>query len=97
VTITNGNAGVGDWSGPGITNAVTGIFDPVLAGAGSHQIVFHYLEDGCDFFENTTINVYDQPDAFISTTDLIITCTSGSLFWMDQDLQGSAHLHVDNL
>ena len=79
VTITNGN-GVGDWSGPGITDAVNGIFNPVIAGAGAHQITFHYLEDGCDFLNSITINVYDPPGAFISNTDLIITCASGSLF-----------------
>lgn len=79
VIVTNGN-GVGDWSGPGITDAVNGIFNPVIAGAGAHQLTYHYLDDGCDFLEPITINVFDHPQAFISNTDLIITCASGSLF-----------------
>jgi len=79
VIVTNGN-GVGDWSGPGITDVVNGIFNPVLAGAGAHQITYHYLDDGCDFLNSITINVYDPPGAFINNTDLIITCATGSLF-----------------
>jgi gliding motility-associated-like protein len=35
-TVANPNA----YSGPGITNAGTGIFDPAIAGVGSHQIIF---------------------------------------------------------
>ncbi len=79
VTVTNGN-GAGDWSGPGVVDMVNGRFNPVVAGAGSHLITYHYLDDGCDFFETITINVYDVPDAFISNTDLVLTCTSGSIF-----------------
>lgn len=78
VTVTNGN-GSGDWSGTGVIDMVNGRFSPVVAGAGSHLITYHYSDDGCDFFETITINVYDIPDAFISNTDLTLTCTSGSI------------------
>jgi gliding motility-associated-like protein len=78
VSVTNG-AGSGTWAGPGITDPVNGIFDPVIAGAGSHQITFNYNDDGCDFIESITINVYDVPGAFISNTDLMITCLTGSI------------------
>jgi gliding motility-associated-like protein len=84
------NNGVGDWSGPGITNTVTGIFDPVLAGAGSHLITFHYLDDGCDFLQSLTINVADPPGAFISNTTLVLTCTSGNLFLDGSSSSGGA-------
>jgi gliding motility-associated-like protein len=79
VTVTNG-AGSGTWAGPGITDVINGIFNPVLAGAGSHLVTFNYTDDGCDFVESITINVYDVPDAFISNTDLMITCATGSIF-----------------
>jgi gliding motility-associated-like protein len=78
VTVTNG-AGSGSWSGPGITDPVNGIFDPVVAGAGAHQISYNYSDDGCNFIESITINVYDVPEAFISNVDLLITCTSGPI------------------
>jgi len=78
VIVVAGN-GTGDWSGTGITDPVNGKFDPVIAGAGSHVITYHYLDDGCDFFEPITINVFDPPDAFISNTNFVLTCTSGSL------------------
>ncbi len=84
VSVTNG-AGSGDWAGTGITNTTTGRFDPTIAGAGAHLITYNYNDDGCDFVESVTVNVYDVPDAFISNTDLIITCAAGSIF-----LDGSA-------
>lgn len=82
VDVQNGN-GVGDWSGPGITNTVTGIFDPNIAGSGAHPVTYHYLDDGCDFVESTTINVFDPPIAFISNTDLVLTCAGGNILFLD--------------
>ena len=79
VSVTNGN-GVGDWSGPGITDNINGIFSPLTAGSGSHLITYHYLDDGCDFFETVTVNVNQPPVAVISNTDLVITCATGSIF-----------------
>ncbi|MEO6130278.1 MAG: hypothetical protein ABIQ02_00415, partial [Saprospiraceae bacterium] len=78
-----GGAGVGDWSGPGITDAVNGIFDPVLAGAGAHVITYHYLDDGCNFNKSITINVFDPPSALISNTSFILTCAGGNMLLLD--------------
>ncbi len=83
VTITNGNGGVGSWSGPGITNANTGNFDPNVAGAGSHLVSYNYEEDQCDFVESITINVYDPPVAFISNSSLVLTCSGGNILTLD--------------
>ena len=84
VMITNGN-GSGVWMGMGVSDEVNGIFSPADAGAGAHLITYHYIDDGCDFFESTTINVHDIPGAIISNTDLMLTCNSAALF-----LDGSA-------
>jgi gliding motility-associated-like protein len=92
VTVNNGN-GVGDWSGPGITDNVNGIFSPVTAGTGSHLITYHYLDDGCDFFETVTINVNQPPTAVISNTDLVITCSTGSIFLDGASSSGTALLY----
>ncbi len=82
VVVMGGN-GVGDWSGPGIIDAVKGTFDPMAAGAGTHVITFHYLDDGCDFFEPLNINVFDPPVAFISNTSLVLTCAGGNILLLD--------------
>ncbi len=39
VTLTAVNAG-GIWAGTGITNTASGIFDPVVAGVGTHEITY---------------------------------------------------------
>ncbi len=92
VIVVGGN-GIGDWSGPGITDAVNGIFDPVIAGAGSHMITYHYLDDGCDFFESITINVFDPPDAFINNTSFVLTCVSGNLVLDGSGSSGGAIIY----
>lgn len=72
-------AGSGLWSGPGIVDQTNGIFDPVAAGPGAHSLVYRFSDDGCDFTSSITVNVYDVPEAFISNTDLTITCVSSTL------------------
>ncbi len=79
VSVVNGN-GTGGWSGTGVTDPVNGVFNPVTAGAGAHQISYNYTDDGCNFVNSITIRVYDQPEALISNTDLMITCLAGSIF-----------------
>jgi gliding motility-associated-like protein len=79
VDVQNGN-GVGDWSGPGIVDPVVGRFDPIVAGAGAHPITYHYEDDGCNFNNAITINVFDPPVAFISNIDFMITCAANSIF-----------------
>ncbi len=37
----------GQWSGPGITDPVNGIFDPVVAGGGTHTLTFAYGTGSC--------------------------------------------------
>ncbi len=82
VTVVGGS-GVGDWSGNGITDPVNGAFDPVIAGAGAQVITYHYLDDGCDFIESITINVYDPPAAFISNLSFVLTCAGGNVLLLD--------------
>jgi len=49
--------GTGVWSGPGISNTVTGIFDPVLAGPGVHTVRYTYTLNGCSGSDTTLITV----------------------------------------
>lgn len=91
VTITNGN-GSGSWTGNGITDAQQGIFNPVLAGAGSHLIEFIYMESGCTFVESITIDVFDPPVAVISNTSFTITCDDGELVLDGSTSQGGGGL-----
>lgn len=81
-TVTGGN-GSGSWSGPGITNATTGEFDPQVAGAGAHIVTYTYLDAGCSFIETLGIDVFDPPTAFISNTNLILTCGGGNQLLLD--------------
>ncbi|MBX7093073.1 MAG: hypothetical protein K1X56_00005, partial [Flavobacteriales bacterium] len=54
----------GTWSGTGITNATTGIFDPSIAGVGTHTIT--YTPTGCTNPATMNITVSAQLDATIT-------------------------------
>ncbi|MBK7129928.1 MAG: gliding motility-associated C-terminal domain-containing protein [Crocinitomicaceae bacterium] len=55
----------GTWSGPGITNAATGQFDPGVAGAGTHTITYT-ISGSCGGSSTTTIVVNPFESATIS-------------------------------
>ncbi|WP_223834279.1 putative Ig domain-containing protein [Spirosoma profusum] len=65
-TLVGAPAG-GTFSGPGISG---NIFNPVVAGVGSHTIT--YSKDGQSFFQTTVVNTV--PNAIISPASTTLTC-----------------------
>ncbi|RMF28900.1 MAG: hypothetical protein D6765_05285 [Bacteroidetes bacterium] len=61
--IGGSGSGQGQWSGPGIVDAQLGLFDPVLAGVGTHQVLYTYSEDNCSYAESLSIEVRPTPTA----------------------------------
>lgn len=61
----------GSWSGDGITDPATGMFDPAIAGPGGHQITFTTETDayGCFGMDTELVRVADVPRAEILTPD----------------------------
>ena len=53
----------GIWTGSGITNPVTGAFDPEVAGPGTHTITYTIPNGGCSDSDSIDIIVYASPDA----------------------------------
>ncbi len=58
--------GGGTWSGTGITNAATGTFNPVVAGAGDFLITYQIINGGCTSSDTETIHVDISVDATIT-------------------------------
>lgn len=50
----------GLWSGPGIRNAQTGLFDPAQAGPGTHTITYDLTAGGCTYQDTQRITVNTQ-------------------------------------
>jgi hypothetical protein len=66
-TVTGGaGGGTGQWTGPGITNATAGTFNPNTAGAGQHTITYTYSEGSCSQSATRVINVFATPTATFS-------------------------------
>lgn len=69
-----GDTGV--FTGTGITDAMTGTFDPATAGAGNWPITYTYTQPGCITVANVTINVFDIPDSDFTVSEDTICITN---------------------
>jgi gliding motility-associated-like protein len=58
----------GTWSGSGILNIASGLFDPVTAGQGTH-VIYYTIPGACGDIDSTVITVYEAPVLQISETD----------------------------
>jgi len=57
---TNGtNTGMDSWSGPGL---IGNLFDPAVAGAGEHLLIYSYTENACTLSDTTYIDVIPTLD-----------------------------------
>ncbi|MCD6366759.1 MAG: gliding motility-associated C-terminal domain-containing protein [Bacteroidales bacterium] len=86
-TLTASTSG-GTWSGTGITNATTGVFDPSVAGVGTHW-VYYTLSCGMDsvqieVIDCTPITVCDDG------TNLVASGGSGTISWNEQQTQSTS-------
>jgi hypothetical protein len=78
----------GIWTGPGVSE--TGLFNPLLAGIGTHFIGYSIGQPPCTASSNTTIEVLSAPEADITANDnaictgqtVVLTATGGgSYLW----------------
>ncbi len=63
-----GFTGTGVYSGPGVS--ATGLFDPAVAGVGTHTIRYTFnAANGCSHFREQTITVWPRPQAVLNVVD----------------------------
>jgi PKD repeat protein len=89
----------GNWSGNGITNSTTGLFDPAVAGPGSHIISFETLPDanGCVGVDTVELLVMDAPLAEFLTPDSAWCETDNNQSSGEIRISGSANSTFDLL
>lgn len=63
--------GIGAWSGLGITDTNTGVFDPIEAGIGTHVITYTYEVDNCTGMDTIHINLLPIPQASFNLIDSV--------------------------
>ncbi|HPX76374.1 MAG TPA: hypothetical protein PLW77_07325, partial [Bacteroidales bacterium] len=63
----------GTWSGTGVTT--DGTFNPASANTGTNEITYTITQDGCNGEGSIIINVFDNPDATI-TSDVPTMCSN---------------------
>lgn len=71
-----GATDVGWWSGNGIVNGASGIFDPQVAGVGQHLITFSLQEVNCIHSAETLIIIHPAPVADAGD-DFTFSCEDG--------------------
>ncbi len=79
----------GQWSGPGITDAYAGTFDPSVAGAGRHTVFYESI-DGC--FGEGAVEVVEYMEAALTSieplycyrdTNLVLGQPAGGILMVD--------------
>jgi hypothetical protein len=79
----------GTWSGPGITNATTGTFNPATAGPGTHTITYEVTDaNGCFGSATTIIKVNELPVISGSVTNVL--CPGDANGKIDVTVEGGA-------
>ena len=70
--ITGGTPLGGTWSGPGIINGNTGVFDPSTLSPGTYEIIYTILDDdsGCTASDQKPITVHELPVAAFELPDI---------------------------
>jgi len=74
----------GTWAGTGITNSLTGTFNPSVAGAGIHTI-FYTLPCGTDSILITVNSVDNYTISSIGATATVTNLTGANYQWIDCD------------
>jgi PKD repeat protein len=68
----------GTWTGPGVTNSSTGLFDPSLAGLGTHTIVYSFFDaNGCSNSDSLLVTVIN-PANVNAGNDTAVCINSGT-------------------
>ncbi len=75
------------WSGSGIIDTLTGLFDPVSAGPGNHPVSVTYVEGNCTFTAGLTVSVNNTPTASFAVADSVCAGT-GTVLSYTGTLQG---------
>ncbi|GEM_PF-2003377 len=100
------NIGGGNWSGPGIVNPNSGLFDPGIASSGSHTIVYNVSIQNCESSTSTTINIDDVPQVDLGNdlthciNDPLIlqveTSAANSIEWFDGSTSFALNVDLTN-
>lgn len=68
----------GTYSGVGVS---AGVFDPILAGAGTHEIYYTYSNNGCSGSDTASIMVNQQPAVVANANDTILCKGDTLVLW----------------
>lgn len=84
-----GNPSGGKFFGIGITDSITGIFDPQIAGIGTHEIVYIFSINNC--IDNDTQSVLvTSPENFMNINDTI--CYNGGTYQLSMATTNSVFI-----
>ncbi|MDZ4822851.1 MAG: gliding motility-associated C-terminal domain-containing protein [Flavobacteriales bacterium] len=75
----------GTWSGPGITDETSGVFDPAVAGVGTHTVSYE-ISGTCVGYDEVQITV--QPIPSLSISDPGTFCIDDEEYELDANING---------
>jgi gliding motility-associated-like protein len=86
------NSGNMTWTGNGIIDGVTGLFDPNVAGVGVHDITLGYEESNCFYFDVVTIQIFEIPTADFSVDNLICVNDNSTITYLGTGSSNASYI-----
>lgn len=85
-TLTSATAG-GTWTGNGITDTTNGVFDPAIAGAGTHEVIYTIAgscgdADTIDIVVNALPSITISSDTTITVGESVMLSVSGGATYL---------------
>lgn len=85
----------GVYSGTGIINANTGVFDPAVAGLGTHTITYTFMSGSCSGSDQVDIMVSESPSATLTFTNPDCGESNGTItFTYPTSVPGRSHIDL---
>ncbi|MFK7773241.1 MAG: gliding motility-associated C-terminal domain-containing protein [Saprospiraceae bacterium] len=90
------NSGNMTWTGNGIIDGATGLFDPNVAGVGVHDITLGYEESNCFYIDVVTIQIFETPTAEFNVDDLICVSDNATITYLGTGTSNASYVWFFN-
>lgn len=76
----------GYWSGDGITNALTGVFNPMSIGIPGDYTVYYQIDNACKPIDSVVVSVEGIPDIIMNLPDGV--CPESDIIYLNANISG---------
>lgn len=79
------------WTGPGIVDSTSGLFNPLVAGIGIHQVTLSYVDGPCSYSTSVDIEIVGPP----VISNINVNCNAeGNYYSLSFEVQNDTTTHT---